>query len=148
MNTLEERLSALRVLQGTLNTLGQQAQLVKEQIAATELGMMLSTINEQLANTHAAIKEVENEVRTLAVLRYEQDGNKNPADGVGIRVYKGKLQIRYYNDALDFAREKMPIAIIETLDEKALLAWAETQETLPDFITRDADKITATISKG
>ena len=94
------------------------------------------------------VSELEAAVKVETVAVYTATGNKKPAPGVGIRVYKGKLRVVDTVAAIEWAKSAMPVAVIESIDEKQVLAWAEAQgDEPPAFIERDDDRVTATISK-
>jgi hypothetical protein len=61
-----------------------------------------------------SLQELDNEIRSAAVLEWEESGNKKPFPGIGIRVTK---KFGYdFDKALEWSKENMPALL--TLDVK------------------------------
>lgn len=88
------------------------------------------------------VEEAETKLRELTIKAYNETGNKQPADGVGIRV---TTDLEYEEDkALQWGIEHhgMGLKLDKTLFEKIYKATP----AIIDFVTPH-EKITATISK-
>jgi len=113
---------------------------------ATPQGIAYNVIQEEVSRLGDEMVKREEQAREEIVKTYIETGNKKPAIGTGIRVSKGKLLIKNPVAAVEWAKKNMPIAVVESVDDKAVLAWAEQQAELPEWIERLEDKVTATIA--
>lgn len=98
---------------------------IEAQLALTPLGRMRDDVAKTLADLKSKIKDVDGVIRDdLALAVYRETGNKSPAPGISIKLYK---VLRYDpDDALVWARRNSPALVIETLDTKGFEKVAVT----------------------
>ena len=87
-------------------------------------------------------EEIKQEVRIEAVEEFEESGEKKLLGGIGIRV-STKL---FYDEvnAILWAKENMPIAIIESVDKKQFETFAK--ENHLDFVKKE-ESVSVTFPK-
>lgn len=145
--TLEETLEKLAVLREQEKDMNEAVVEAREAMWSTPEGQEFLKLKEKASTLTDLIKETYQRARTLTVSAYQSNGDKRPAPGASIRVYRGKAEISDRGAALTFAKHNMPIAVIEDVDEKALLAWAKTQDIPPKWVEVSPDRPVAAISK-
>jgi uncharacterized protein (UPF0212 family) len=99
----------------------------------------------QVAKDSAAkVSELDTAIRTLAVSRWENTGEKKIVDGVDVKV--GKDYIFDADEAFAWAQVNARVAILpESLDKKVFLGLCKDDATRPGFVTVE-EKPTATIA--
>jgi len=100
-----------------------------------ELIGSISSLNEDMDSTKSWVKvEAEKEFR--------QTGQKKLLGGVGIRVSN---ILNYSNDdAINWAKEKMPVAITEVIDKKQFELFAKENDL--EFVEKE-ERVTVTFPK-
>lgn len=111
-------LEMLRAYREAIVATQEEVQMWEGRIAQTGPGQALQAAKEKLAKLRASAQEIEGNVRDVALHAYQATGNKKPALGVGIRVYK---KARYDETAmLGWCKANAPTFVIETVDGKAI----------------------------
>ena len=113
--------------------------LSKKKEEFNELNKVLIYKIESLSEKEFEIKEV---IRNQAESEYAETKQKKLLGGIGIRILS-KLEYEE-SDAMDWAKEKMPVAIKTILDKKQFETFAKTNDL--DFVNK-TEKVSVTFPK-
>ena len=142
-SVLELKLKTLAALNKALEENQIWAEATMDKLQALPEYQRLKKVEEEAKELKELIKNVRQDVQDRALRQYKLDGNKQPAPGVGIRVYK-RLS---YNPtvALHWSMTNLKTAL--KLDKKFFEKHAKAvQDTTPlDFVSYYEDP-SATIS--
>lgn len=139
-DTLESMLAHVATLRDNVSAIQAVIQEVEQRIAQSEDGKALAGLQERLAPMKSDLKAAEDSTRLAIVKAYEETGNKKPAPGASVKVFKCSLALKDLQLALAWAKQHMPVAVLETVDETAVLNWAALQEQLPDWAVLHPDR--------
>lgn len=144
-----EGLKSVAQLRENLAMVSELLTRVQQRIAQSEDGMILANLQGQLQRIKTELVDAEKQVRDAALAYYGAYGEKKPAPGVEIKIYKGAVVLTNPVAALEWAKRHMPVAVKEVVDEKALLAYVTsiTEDYLPLWAERTSDKPQCTLAK-
>jgi hypothetical protein len=146
-DTLESMLAHVATLRDNVAAIQAVIQEVEQRIAQSEDGKALVDLQERLSPMKSDLKATEDVVRLAIVKAYQETGSKSPAPGATVKVFKGGIALADQQAALAWAKVNMPVAVIERVDEAAVLNWAEAQEAMPEWAVRHPDRPQGQLAK-
>lgn len=144
--TIKELLEQLALARENVEVLETRCVSLWEDVLNTNAGQAWNVATEALNQQKKRVTELSFKARFVIIEHYELTGDRKAATGAGIRVSKGKVKVTDQAQALLWAKKNAPIAVIEKVDEKAVIRLIDGS-VLPEWATRDHDRVTATISK-
>jgi hypothetical protein len=116
MYELTERIEVLAKERAVLATLQQTRDEVVAEIDASELGQRLRATEDSITESNRRLRQIEEQVRILALAKYSETGDKKPAPGIGIRVMKKMV----YDEgaAIEWCKDHGGMFVVEALDKK------------------------------
>lgn len=123
----QETIIVLKEKGEKLDTLKDEFQVKRDQFNKDNEQLTELIMQEQ--SDYDAIK---NDIKSDAEDEFKQTGNKKLLGGIAIRI----LSRLEYNDvdAINWARDKMPVILKEVIDKKQFEAFAKTNDL--DFVTK------------
>ena len=123
--TLTERMVELAKLRDIVDASTAALAVLDAELAASPTGAHRAAVAEDLRLCKLDMTAVENEIRYRLVPElYHETGNKNPAEGVSIKIFK---LLRYDPDeALKWAMNHAPNLVVTSLDIKKFEKVATT----------------------
>lgn len=90
--------------------------------------------------------DLEAQAKSAILEAYAATGNKKPAPGAGIRQAKDTYALKDPRMALAWAKQYMPVAVVETVDAQQVLGYAARAPQLPEWAEIVPGKATATLA--
>lgn len=120
-----------------ISSIKEHIKLVRESVDET-LKNELDKV-EELENDNVELK---NKISEKAIDKFKETGEKKLDHGLGIR--ESTKLIYDENEAIDWAKENMPVAIKQAIDKKQFEGYAKDKEL--EFVEKE-EKITVTFPK-
>lgn len=121
MNTTSEDLKNQLIKVGyyreSKEAIQKELKQLRESVAETEIGKVITKLEELLGRINTALTEAELFARSLAVQAYQETGEKKPVSGAEVKMF----------------------TTVEITDQNAALLWA--LQNAPDTVSLDADKL-------
>jgi len=133
----EEIIKNLKSKQDQLESLKVNLTTKKEEFEKTNAGLI-----EEIRIMSEGCEESKREIKIEAIAEFQQTGEKKMFGGIGIRV----LNKLFYDEsnAIQWAKQNMPVAIVEIIDKKQFETYAKTNEL--EFVKKE-ESISVTFPK-